>query len=123
MGNTAFKLSDRGRKNADWSIDLNCIDCGTNTVPSVDMAEFERNPDYEYTLDERCEVYWVRNHVWQLVGNPEGSLCIGCLEARLGRRTKPKDFPRYDPHLKNFDAAFNDPSWPATPRLLARRGK
>ncbi len=121
MGNTSYKLSDRGREIADWSIDWICIDCGTNTVPSVDMVEFERSG--AFTLDDRCEVYWVRPYVWQLAGNPKGSLCIGCLEARIGRRTKPKDFPRYDPHLQNIDAALNDPSSACTPRLRSRRGK
>ena len=43
-----------------------------------------------------------------------GCLCIGCLEKRIGRRLKPKDFLRGDP--------FNDDLLPGTPRLLKRRG-
>jgi hypothetical protein len=42
-----------------------------------------------------------------------GCLCIGCLEKRIGRRPKPKDF---DP-----DHPFNE--MPTTPRLLDRRGQ
>jgi hypothetical protein len=40
----------------------------------------------------------------------EGCLCIGCLEKRIGRRLKPKDFT---------DHPFNQ--LPGTPRLLNRR--
>jgi hypothetical protein len=41
-------------------------------------------------------------------------LCIGCLEKRLGRRLKPKDFQR--------DHPFNAYHMPCTPRLRDRRG-
>jgi len=41
-----------------------------------------------------------------------GCLCIGCLEKRIGRRLKPKDFLR--------DHPFN--LMPGTQRLLERRG-
>jgi hypothetical protein len=45
---------------------------------------------------------------------PEGGcLCIGCLEKRLGRRLKPKDFPR--------DHPLNDVRVPGTERLRRRR--
>jgi hypothetical protein len=40
-------------------------------------------------------------------------LCIGCLEARIGRKLKPKDF--------ESGHAFNGPDMPATPRLKERR--
>jgi hypothetical protein len=66
------------------------------------------------TFDNRTEVYTVRDSVWKKAGvEPMGGcLCIGCLEKRIGRRLKPKDFLRGD--------AFND--LPGTVRLLQRRG-
>jgi hypothetical protein len=42
-----------------------------------------------------------------------GCLCIGCLEERLARKLKAKDFPR--------DHPFNDSRMPASPRLRERR--
>jgi len=39
-----------------------------------------------------------------------GCLCIGCLENRIGRKLKPRDFTRH---------TFND--MPGTDRLLERR--
>jgi hypothetical protein len=41
-----------------------------------------------------------------------GCLCIGCLEKRLGRKLRPKDFQR--------DHPFNRPNVPGTPRLMKR---
>ena len=41
-----------------------------------------------------------------------GCLCVGCLEKRLGRSLRPKDFPRRD--------EFN--ILPGTKRLIERRG-
>jgi hypothetical protein len=65
-------------------------------------------------IDDKSEVYTVRDAVWQQAGMAAmgGCLCIGCLEKRLGRQLKPKDFLR--------GHAFN--SVPTrTPRLLKRR--
>jgi hypothetical protein len=42
-----------------------------------------------------------------------GCLCVGCLEKRLGRKLKPKDF--------EHDHSFNLPGVPATARLKLRR--
>jgi hypothetical protein len=55
------------------------------------------------------------NAVWKAAGMEAlgGCLCIGCLEKRLGRRLKPKDFER--------DHEFNSPQIPGTPRLMKRR--
>ncbi len=41
------------------------------------------------------EYYMVYNSVWKKA-NPKlnGKLCIGCLEARLGRKLTPKDFTK-----------------------------
>jgi hypothetical protein len=60
------------------------------------------------------ELYMVRHSVWERAGMTPwgGCLCVGCLEKRIGRRLKPKDFT---------DHVFND--MPGTERLLSRRGR
>ena len=60
-----------------------------------------------------AEVYMVREAVWKASGMAPfgGCLCIGCLEKRLGRKLRPKDF------LK--DHVFN--GMPASPRLMKRQ--
>src|SRR5262245_54613908 len=105
-----------------------CVDCGINTAPGFpNRVELERAyktsvaikklsgqaPDLAtLTFDDRCEVYTVRETVWKAAGMEPmgGCLCIGCLEKRLGRRLKPKDFPRHP---------FN--TMPGTARLIERR--
>ena len=107
-----------------------CIDCGINTAPGFpSRVEMERRyrtwtamnklsgedrPIVEFTFNEHCEIYMVRDFVWKAAAiEPMGGcLCIGCLEKRLGRRLTPKDFSRRHP--------FN--SFPATERLIERRG-
>lgn len=42
------------------------------------------------------EHYMVLPDVWHSVANPNDTLCIGCLEKRLGRMLRPKDFDGYD---------------------------
>jgi hypothetical protein len=104
-----------------------CIDCGTNTAPGLlTKAEAEKiikaaNGDWpiqyiDQVIDNRSEVYTVRDAVWQAAGMQPfgGCLCIGCIEKRLGHKLRPKDFLRGDP--------FNHPRMPCTPRLLQRRG-
>jgi hypothetical protein len=68
----------------------------------------------EQSIGDDAEVYSARNAVWAKAGMEPfgGCLCIGCLEKRIGRRLKPKDFLHNHP--------FN--SLPGTPRLLNRRG-
>jgi hypothetical protein len=65
-----------------------------------------------------CEIYTVRRSVWKRAGFKgewgDGCLCIGCLEKRIGRRLKPKDFPAENVGLNDL---------PGTPRLLNRRGE
>ena len=106
-----------------------CVDCGINTAPGMfNRAELEQAieaakaagkwTDEEgigQTIDHRSEVYTVRAAVWaQADMEPMGGcLCIGCLEKRLGRRLKPKDFKRNHP--------FNQV--PGTARLLDRQGR
>jgi hypothetical protein len=97
----------------------NCIDCGYNTNPGAPpraLAEFllERDGSIPMRYTKESEVYTVRNKVWKAAGMEPygGCLCIGCLEKRLGRKLKSKDFEPGHP--------FND--LPGTPRLIERRG-
>jgi hypothetical protein len=73
-----------------------CVDCGVDTA----RAPFE--------------FYMVHNSVWEDARmGPRGCLCIGCLEARLGRELVPADFT---------DVPINEAHPWDSPRLRARRG-
>lgn len=90
-------------------IDCPCHDCGADTLPTADDGPL-------------AETYMVSDEVWSAAGGPDevtperaavsgGSgffLCIGCLEARIGRRLVPDDFP---------DVPINDPSHVDDPRF------
>jgi hypothetical protein len=60
-------------------------------------------------------VYQVRERVWSeaALGSDGGRLCIGCLEKRLGRKLRPKDFQKEHP--------FNTGGLPCTERLRNRQ--
>ena len=105
-----------------------CIDCGFDTAPGclgreqmeqalAALRDAHKDGGVEQEINDRCEVYQVRDAVWAKAGMTEsgGCLCIGCLEKRLGRRLKPKDFQR--------GHAFNADNVPGTARLLDRRGR
>jgi hypothetical protein len=97
-----------------------CVDCGVNTSPGTSTrAELEAafaagSKGVDQWITAESEVYIVRNAVWAAAEMKPlgGCLCIGCLETRLGRRLRPKDFLR--------SHVFN--RMPGTPRLLKRRG-
>jgi hypothetical protein len=117
----------RGRTPESWL----CVDCGVNTAPGLlNRLEMEKavktaeaaaklagHNDWSVPLrvNDWSEVYTVRDGVWRAAGMEPmgGCLCIGCLEKRLGRRLKPKDFDR--------DHVFNARDFPGTERLLNRR--
>ena len=100
-----------------------CVDCGINTAPGLPTrVEMERAFNGEVLRQERgvslsitehCEIYTVRDSVWKASGMEpmSGCLCIGCLEKRIGRTLRPKDFTRH---------VFN--KLPGTERLMQRRG-
>jgi hypothetical protein len=109
-----------------------CVDCGVNTAPGMlNRAELEKaialaklmgkwgpgvgDTGVELVITAQSEVYAVRDKVWKAAGmdSSGGCLCIGCLEKRIGRKLRPKDFPR--------DHTFNNPHFPGTPRLMKRR--
>jgi hypothetical protein len=66
------------------------------------------------TVDDQSEIYTVREAVWRRAKMEPmgGCLCIGCIEKRLGRRLRPRDFLWGHP--------FN--GLPGTERLRRRRG-
>jgi hypothetical protein len=100
-----------------------CIDCGVNAAPGLSTRAGFKNAvaagvlrvddGVTQEITEWSEVYTVRESVWKAAGMKPwgGCLCIGCIEKRLGRKLKPKDFKRGDP--------FN--GMPGTPRLMERR--
>jgi len=97
-----------------------CVDCGRNTNPGApprELAEFLMNRDGGFPMTVTCdsEIYIVNDSVWRAAGMEPwgGCLCIGCLERRIGRRLKPKDFPRAH--------SFNQPCVPCSERLRERR--
>jgi hypothetical protein len=98
-----------------------CIDCGFNTASGC-VGRIETELDFmdgadssPMTLTWEDETYMVRDKVWRAAGmGPwDGCLCVGCLEKRIGRRLRPKDFT---------DHVFNSPLKPASERLRQRRG-
>jgi hypothetical protein len=118
-----FRLDLRGRAPESWR----CIDCDVDTAPGcLARADLERAYKRAYVeagmagsvdqiIDDQTEVYTVRDSVWKRAGMEpwNGCLCVGCLEKRLGRRLKPKDFN------------WNDPinQLPGSARLTKRRGR
>jgi hypothetical protein len=95
-----------------------CIDYGINTAPGIPdgpetRRQFEALDHIDVTVNRQTEVYYVRDAVWARAGMEPfgGCLCVGCLERRLGRKLKPKDFLRSHP--------FNGMT--GSERLLKRR--
>jgi hypothetical protein len=98
-----------------------CVDCGVNTGPKMRTRvelenDFKERGTSELCVTPKSEVYTVRDAVWAKAGMKPGGgcLCVGCLEARIGRKLKPKDFPTW--------SGFNRPGTPGTSRLWNRRG-
>jgi hypothetical protein len=74
-----------------------CVDCGADTL--------------SLEPDELTEWYMVHDAVWKAAGAPDGYLCIGCLETRLGRTLSASDFTA---------APVNDPWSSRSDRLVDR---
>jgi hypothetical protein len=102
-----------------------CVDCGVNTAPGFpNRVELEKalgkitgkEEGVPVHVTDKCEMYYVRDSVWKAAGMEPmgGCLCVGCLEKRLGRKLKAKDFGD-----NPLDDPFN--GFPGTPRLLERR--
>ena len=77
--------------------------------------DFALNGQSETRYDRNTEVYHVKEALWEQAGmRPwNGCLCIGCLERRIGRQLRPKDFASHDKVWRGL---------PCTERLLNRRG-
>jgi hypothetical protein len=95
-----------------------CVDCGIDTAPGfpdgpTTLREIEAKGASPASIGADSEVYMIREAVWAKAGMEPfgGCLCIGCLERRLGRKLKPKDF--LSGHSLN--------GLPGTKRLLNRR--
>jgi hypothetical protein len=80
-----------------------CVDCGVNTAPGVPdgpqlRLDIALNGQTEARYDRNTEVYHVKDAIWEQAGmRPwNGCLCIGCLERRIGRQLRPKDFASHD---------------------------
>jgi hypothetical protein len=102
-----------------------CVDCHMDTWPGhLTRAAAEQSmraaraagKEWRQTLTftPETEVYYVHPHVWAASGVDfwSGCLCIGCLEARIGRRLQPFDFIPDNP--------FNNPKLPGTIRRFER---
>jgi hypothetical protein len=97
------------------------VDCSFNTAlelfnrQKLELAYIGLVDGVDQCVGSNSEVYTVRDRVWKKSGMEGwgGCLCIGCLERRIGRRLKPRDF---EP-----DHPFN--RMPGTERLLSRRGR
>jgi hypothetical protein len=61
-----------------------CVDCGLDTKPCSHRPGCRHAGRWEY--------YMLCGPVWTAAGAPEGDLCVGCVEARLGRPLVPADF-------------------------------
>ena len=104
-----------------------CIDCGVNTAPGIlSREQFKQRAEemgdrwiqgasITQHVTSDSEMYTVRPVIWKKAGMEEfgGCLCVGCIEKRLGRKLKPKDFLKGD--------TFNHPDMPASERLRNRR--
>lgn len=104
-------------RNAGMPDSWNCVDCGMNTAPGCPNASqiqeaFARGKDGKLTYDRNSEVYEVKPGVWKAAAKKSRRivLCIGCLETRLGRTLRPKDFA---------NSPLN--KLPGTDRLISRR--
>ena len=86
------------RPKVDWRQRFACLDCTHDTLSGG-------------------ECFTLRDEIW-LKANPQrkGALCVGCVEARLGRLLTPEDFQGtpLDWHLTNGPALST--------RLMARIG-
>jgi len=98
-----LELFERAVPDSNPALDSPCLDCGLATTP-----HWRGRP-------VGCwELYMVHDRVWKRAGMAPGCLCIGCLEARLGRSLGPRDFT---------SALINRPNSLDTVRLRARKGQ
>jgi hypothetical protein len=99
-----------------------CVDCGRNTGPGAPIraeclaARRAGIPRVTRKLQRGHEFFLVRRQIWRKAGMTPwgGSLCIGCIEKRIGRRLNSEDFVEGHPfHQRWFKRT-------ASKRLRAR---
>ena len=93
-----------------------CVDCGMNTHPGcpdgprtrIDIALYGKS---EVRFDRETEVYTVRDSIWKEAGMAGwgGCLCVGCIERRLDRQLRPKDFHKQDRDWAEFSVYGTPP--------------
>lgn len=92
------------------------VAAGTPTTCDDCVKEVTPYDEYGHPVEAGWEWYMVHSPVWEAAsqgGKPASILCIGCLEARIGRRLTPEDFA---------DLEINRPGWTSTERLIDRLG-
>jgi hypothetical protein len=103
-----------------------CVDCNRDTAPGFfSRADMEKaiaalgekwraGEGLTQTIDADTEIFHVRAAAWKAarMAPMGGCLCIRCLEKRLGRQLRPKDFVR--------GHEFNNPWAPGTELRMAR---
>jgi hypothetical protein len=96
-----------------------CVDCGVNTAPGcpdgpTTRAQLALGGKVNCVMTWSSEIFMVRKAVWKAARMRPlgGCLCVGCLEQRLGRQLRPKDFEPEHP--------FNHVDFPRSRRLRAR---
>lgn len=88
-----------------------CADCGVDTAPCLGVDGCGCTGG-----EGKWEWYMVRDGLWERVAAGARFLCVGCLEARLGRRLWPGDFAAYPVNDIEFQVGL------ATERLVERLG-
>jgi hypothetical protein len=115
------KLSSAAEAQGLHFFDDRCVDCGIETTPYYldgDGGGVAMQVSQELTIRVEpgtWEFYCVKDRLWAEAGMTEtaGCLCVECLENRLGRRLRPKDF--------DFERDENLPGEWASPGLARRR--
>ena len=104
-----------------------CVDCGVNTLPGCPSGpelriDIALKGASGVSFDHHTEVYAVKDSIWKQSGmRPwSGCLCVGCLEKRLGRQLRPRDFSRHDREVYCALAMHRTP--PQSARLRDRDG-
>jgi hypothetical protein len=80
-------LKEIGIPDGNITEDWLCVDCGINTAPGIPdgltcIREIERTGGCDHTIDDRSEVYMVRNAVWKKAGS-EDACASGALKNAL----------------------------------------
>lgn len=56
------------------------------------------------------EYYMIHDDLWAAIGDPEGELCIPCLEKRLGRKLNKRDFKPIPLNFADWMDGFHSPT-------------